>query len=150
MASGAQIEQRPGRVARRPGGAARGGAEEPAIIRARTKRVAVFLCRSRSVPRADSPGAPPDDRDAEIVAVVYDDPAVGIGGAGRLAGEAADQRRIAPGGYGIDVDVLAIGVDPDPVPHVAARRAICQMDTVDRVAGSPFQIEPGASVARKP
>jgi hypothetical protein len=124
VGSRAGIEERRGRVARRPREAARGGAEEPAIVRVRTKGVAVSLGGRRSVPRADSAGAAPEDRHADIVAVVDDDPAVSVGRAGRLPGEGVDRRRIASGRYTVDIDVLAIGVDPDPVLHIPASRAI--------------------------
>ena len=92
MRSGAGIEESCGCVARWPRGAARGSAEQPAIIRVRTKGVAVSLGGRRSVPRADGAGAPPEYRDADIVAVVDDDPSV-LKALARLCGHAAFKQR---------------------------------------------------------
>src|SRR6516165_8150743 len=92
------IIQQPGsRVACQSRGAARSCAEEPAIIRARTKGIAILLS-CRRVPGTGSAGSPSDDRHAGIVPVVNHDAAVCVDGAGRLSGEIIECRGIAGSG----------------------------------------------------
>ena len=56
--------------------------------------------------------------------VVYHDTAVSVGRVCRLSGEIINRRGITGGPQIVYVDVLAIRVDPNPVPHVAAGGAI--------------------------
>lgn len=120
----AGIQQPGGRIARGSRRAARRCAEEPAVIRVRAERITVSLGRHRPLPGAGSTGPPPDDRNADIIPVVDDDTTVGIGRIGRLPGEVINRRGIAGGSDIVYVDILAIRVDPNPVPHIAAGRAI--------------------------
>jgi len=97
VGSGAIIQQPGSRVACQSRGAARSCAEEPAIIRARTKGIAILLS-CRRVPGTGSAGSPSDDRHAGVVPVVYRDSAVGVDGTGRLSGEVTERRGIAGSG----------------------------------------------------
>jgi hypothetical protein len=108
------------------------------------------LCWRRSVPRADSAGAPTDDGHRDIVSVVYHHTAVGIGCVGRFSGEIIERPGIPGSRYIVDVDVLAIGFDPNAVLDTAAGCAILHVNPVDRIAGDTVDVQSGPGIAGKP
>ena len=89
-------------------------------------------------------------RNFRVVAIVDHDTTVSVGRVGWLPGEVIGRRGIPGSRYIIDVDVLAIRVDPNAVLHIAAGRAVCHVDPVDWIGGDTIEVQSGACIAGKP